>query len=274
MKFHDAYKGMAQSALNIPMRDDDAREVEKLLDSGEYSPLYKQSIKIESFSPGERSDISVISDGSVDSDKEILIPKGIDFSRFQKNPIVTFNHNWSAPPIAKSLWQKLLPNGEWKAKTQYASRPENHPSEKEWIPDTIWHLVKEGFLPGKSIGGVGKSRLITKEDIEKNPSWAGAKRIVDEVLIYEYSVVSVQANKNAIVEAVAKSLVQVPEDFLQTNFPEVYKVLKETQVDLPSIKSYKTLEEHQAEIRNTFIKRCADLPNLVDDALSSVLGRV
>lgn len=274
MKFHDAYKGMAHSALNIPMRDDDAREVEKLLDSGEYSPIKKHSTILESFLPGERSDISVITDGSVDSDREIIVPKGVDFSRFAKNPIVTFGHNWYSPPIAKSLWQKLTANGSWKAKTQYASRPETLAKEQNWLPDTIWHLVKEGFLPGKSIGGIGKVREVTKEDIDKNPDWSGAKRVADEILIYEYSVVPIQANKNAIVEAIAKSLVQIPEDFLQKNFPEIYETLKETQVDVPSIKSYKTLEEHQEQLRNVFIRRCAELPNLVDDALSSVLGRV
>lgn len=273
MKFHETYKGLAHSALGIPMKDDDAKEVDKLLNTGEYEPIRHYSTILESFSPGERSDISVITDGSVDADREVIVPKGVNFERFQKNPIVTFGHNWYSPPIAKSLWQKLVAGNKWKAKTQYASRPETIES-KDWMPDKIWHLVKEGFLPGKSIGGLGKVREVTKEDVEKNPAYAAAKGIVDELFVYEYSVVPIQANQNAIVEQVSKSLVSFPDDFLQKNFPDAFEKLKETQEKLPTIKEFRTLEEYRNEIKSKFAEKCVELPNLVDDVLAGVLGEV
>ena len=61
-KFFELYKGMATGPTGIPMRDDDARELEKLLDSGEYVPMKKHTTLLESFAPNERADISVISD--------------------------------------------------------------------------------------------------------------------------------------------------------------------------------------------------------------------
>lgn len=271
MKFHETYKGLAHSALGIPMKDAEAREVEKLLDTGEFAPIKHHSTILESFSPGERSDISVISDSSIDADHEVVVPKGIDFSWYQKNPIVTFGHNWYSPPIGKSLWQKLVGGTTWKAKTQYALRPEALAKEKDWLPDTIWHLVKEGFLPGKSIGGLGKTRAITKDDGEL---YGKAKTIVEEMRIYEYSVVPIQANQNAIVEQVAKSLISFPEDFLQKNFPEAFEKLKETHEELPTIKEFRTLEEYRNEIKSKFAEKCVELPNLVDDVLAGVLGEV
>lgn len=276
MKFNPIYKGLATSALGIPLPDDQARELDGFLDSGEFFKFEKHSTNVESFLPGERSDISIISDNSLDSDKEVFIPKSIDFSRFQKNPIVTFGHDWWGPPVGKSLWQKLIANTTWKAKTQYASRPETLDKSIEWLPDTLFHLVKEGFLPGKSVGGVAKFREPTKEDIEKNPDWAGVKRISENVLIYEYSVVPIQANKNAIVEAVAKSIVKFPEETLQKHFPDVWAALKETKddIELPSIKNYITAEQYKEQILGTFAQKCAELPNMVDDFIAGALGQV
>lgn len=277
MKFHETYKGLATSALGIPVKDEEAREIDKFLDTGEYSPIKKHSTSVESFSPGERSDISVITDGSVDSDHEIVLPKGLSFERYQKNPIVTFGHNWGAPPVAKSLWQKLIGGHIWKAKTQYVSRPETLTKEQSWLPDTIWHLVKEGFLPGKSVGGLGKVREITKEEYDANPSWKSAKTIIDEMVVYEYSIVPIQANKNAIVEAVAKSVVFFPDELLQKTMPEVFEALKDSrrEVDaLPVIKSYTTVEQYKAEVHAKFVEKCQQLPNMVDDVLAGVMGQV
>ncbi len=277
-KFHETYKGLATGPTGIPMRDDDARELEKLLDTGEYVPFKKHSTKAESFAPGERADISVISDESVDGDKQVVQAKTLDFSRFQKNPIVTFGHNWYGPPIGKSLWQKCF-NKSWKAKTQYATKPDGIES-KDWVPDKIWHLVKSGYLPGKSIGGVAKFRPIEKSDVEGNPDWAGAREITESVHIIEYSVVPIQCNVNAVVQQIAKGEIELPEDFI-TSIPELYELVKEIKIrqdELPRIKNFRTAEDYLAELRREFesklSKRCLAAPEVVIDMLEVHMGRV
>jgi hypothetical protein len=276
--FHETYKGLATGPTGIPMRDDDARELEKLLDSGEYSPIRKHSTKAESFSPGERADISVITDESVDGDKQIILAKSIDFSRFQKNPIVTYGHNWYSPPIGKSLWQKKVGNS-WKAKTQYASRPDSIDS-KDWMPDKIWHLVKSGFLPGKSIGGVAKFRSIEKSDVEQNPEFTGAKEISESVHILEYSVVPIQCNVNAVVQQVAKGEIDLSPEFIHS-IPELEQLLKEIsdrKEELPRIKNYQTAEEYIAslerEMEEKLRNKCLEAPSIINDMLEVQMGRV
>lgn len=277
-KFFELYKGMATGPTGIPMRDDDARELEKLLDSGEYVPMKKHTTLLESFAPNERADISVISDSSVDGDKQIVLAKSIDMTRFQKNPIVTYGHNWYAPPIGKSLWQKRV--GEvWKAKTQYVTKPDGIET-KDWLPDKIWHLVKSGFLPGKSIGGVAKFRNVEKSDIESNPDWAGAKQVSESVHILEYSVVPIQCNVNAVVQQIAKGEIELSQEFV-SSIPELEQLLKEIEdrkEELPRIKSYVTAEEYikslEREAEEKLNKHCLEAPNMVIDILEREMGRV
>ena len=170
--------GDCSGPLDFPMSTEDARELEKKLDSGEWSPIrIQKSNAFESVLVGERSEISIISDESLDRDGEIIDPQSINFKKFQGNPIVAWNHNYEIPPLGKSLWQKLCTGGIWKAKTQYASRPESLPKDSSWFPDSVFHLIKSGTLNAKSIGGAVKWREVTKEDIDKNPKYYTAKRI-------------------------------------------------------------------------------------------------
>lgn len=271
--FDKAFSKMCQGPLNFPMVDSDARQLEKDLETGEYSPFRKFSSAVESFSPGERADISVISDGSVDEEKEIVDPKGLDFSKYQKNPLVTFGHNYKIPPIGRSMWQKLIGGFTWKAKTQYASRPEAHPERREWVPDSIYHMVKEGFLPGKSIGGITKWA----------PDESGkANRIAVKTIVYEYSVVPRQANNNAIVECVSKGLFSIPEEIL-SDFPEVQEVIKQQeeekkkyQESLPVIKEYRTIEQFEKEqeqaVQNKIKILHNKVPQMVEDAFDVLMG--
>ena len=212
-----AFSKLCHGPLDFPMEDFDAKELERKLDTGEYSPFRRFSSEFESFFPNERADISVISDGSIDEEGDVVDPKGLDWSKYQKNPLVTFGHNYNIAPIGRSMWQKLIADFTWKAKTQYIPKPKDYPTEKEWFPDSIYHMIKEGFLPGKSIGGITKW---IKDETGK------AKRIATKSIIYEYSVVPRQANNNAIVEAVSKGLVFFPEEVL-SDFPEVYNIIKE-----------------------------------------------
>lgn len=152
------------------------------------------------FVPGERADISTITDSSVDHDGEIVIASGIDLTLYRKNPVTLYQHRRDMMPVGKAQWIKLQ-GKSIKAKTVYASRPNGW--EGNWNPDGVWSLVQEGVLSGKSIGFIPlEGRLPNDEELA-----AGATKVFTKSVLVEYSVVSIPSNKQALVEAVSKGLV-------------------------------------------------------------------
>lgn len=270
--------GDCTGPLGFPMITSEARELEKLLETGEYSPikLFKGD-SFESFNPGENADISVVTDSSVDRDNEIIDPKGIDWSSFRKNPVVTFGHDYHSPPIGKSIWQKQI-GPTWKAKTVYSKRPDNFPLEKEWFPETVFHLIKEGTLPGKSISGAAKYTEPTPEQKQQ-----GIRRIASSLKVYEYAVVTIQSNTNAITEIVSRSFSKFNKDFLQHSFPEVWENVKKhyeavEKLEELVIKEYTTVDAYKAVYQQRFEQKTKELldniPNEVNNALKRYLGRI
>ena len=277
--------GECTGPLDFPMTTDDARELEKQLETGNWSPIkLEKANAFESCLVGERSDISVINDASVDADGEVVDPKSLNWDRFKRNPVVAFNHNYTIPPIGKSLWQKLCTGGIWKAKTQYISRPDSLPSDAVWFPDSIFHMIKSGALKGKSIGGAAEYREVTKEDIEQNPEYSKAKRITKTVNVFEYSVGVIGINKNTVVEQVSKALIHIPEEILLKDFacvPELLEALKDLKVTgspSPVIKSYRTSKSYLKEQQSIADAKVETLrnqvPELVEDSFKRFLGKV
>lgn len=203
--------------FGFPMFEPEARELDKILEenSKDSAFSYKHVVKSDSFDyfiDKERSDVSTVTDNSVDKDGEVVNPKGLDWSAFQKNPIVTLNHSYWQPPVGKSLWQNFTKNA-WKAKTAYIERPESLPHDKEWIPDTVWHMVKSGYMPAKSIGFLPtKGHTPTVEEMNNDSSLRKCSFIFDEAKIYEYAACYIGSNDNALVEDVAKGIIKMPQD--------------------------------------------------------------
>lgn len=153
------------------------------------------------FLPGERADISTITDSSVDHDGEVVIATGLDLSLFRKNPVTLYQHRRDMMPVGKAQWIAVRGDSV-KAKTIYASRPAGW--EGDWLADAVWSLVHEGILAGKSIGFIPtEAREATKAEQDAH----GVARVFSKAILVEYSVVSIPANKQALVEAVNKGLV-------------------------------------------------------------------
>lgn len=276
---HNTYRGYCTGPFGFPMLEEDARALDKDLNGDEEISsfkLFKGFDKANYFSDGEKADVSVITDESVDEDGEVLELKSIDFTAFRKNPIVTFNHNYDMPPIGKSIWQKQI-GSSIRAKTLYAPRPDTLQKDLEWFPDSIFNMVKSGFLPGKSIGGFYKKRVPTAEELQKyGPT---LKRVGHSAKVIEYSVVTRQANNNAIVEAVSKGLLHIPTEII-SDLPEVATLLEKfkkekdkLEAELPFIKNYRTIEDVnkdlEQEMRNFYDKA----PELVEDVFARLLGK-
>lgn len=207
------FKDWTEGPFGVPMPDKLAKACEKLVKALPKEPEYeyrrlgwiaKYSNELRE---GERADISIIATGAIDRDREILIPKGVDLSQFRANPVVTFNHAYDRLPIGKAAWIRYDADLDAiKAKTLYEARPDGWASD--WIPDAIFSMVKNGTMLGKSIGALPlKVHRPTKEEIARNPAMKNVRLIYDEVAMFEYSVVPVPANQDALVEAVSKGMV-------------------------------------------------------------------
>lgn len=183
-----------EGPFGIPMQDRQAKELDAVLDGlpRQYEP---QKIVItkgqpELF-PGERADISWISEESMDRQGDIVLASGMDDSHFRLNPIVTMNHAYWLPPVGKSLWRKRITEGSLKgikAKTQYHSRPENWQADADWPPDVAFTLVQNGLLCGKSVGFLPtKTRRPISEEIKQDPAFSQVRYIIEKWLLLEYA---------------------------------------------------------------------------------------
>jgi HK97 family phage prohead protease len=185
---------------------------------GEYEQWVEKSMKIETqtlvkkyctlvtkdmtVNEGERSVVAIINTAAIDRDGEVVLPVGMDATDFLRNPAVFYNHNYGMP-IGRCLELYRTADGI-RAKTQFASRPDNHVGE--WFPDTVFSLFQQGIIRGFSIGyGPIESRVASKKDIEQ---FGGeVRRVYQKWKLWEYSVAPLPANQEALAEAVSKGLV-------------------------------------------------------------------
>ena len=149
-----------------------------------------EEIKIDS---DERIVTAVVSTGGIDRDQEILVPKGGDFERFRKNPVVLWAHGHSDPPIGRALWIKLQ-RGKIVASTQFAETD---------MGLEVFELFKGGFLNAFSVGLINtKSHQPTPKEIARRPELSTVWRIIDEWELLEFSAVAVPSNPEALATAV------------------------------------------------------------------------
>ena len=204
-----------EGPFGLPMRDQQAKQLDTLLrqlpDEEPYHPQKVTIIKdIAELIPGERADISWISEESTDRQGDIVLSSGMDDSHFRLNPLVTMNHAYYLPPVGKSLWRQRVIEGELrgiKAKTHYHPRPDTWPTDSDWPPDIAFSLVQSGLLRGKSVGFLPtKVRRPTAEEIDRNPEYDRVRFIIEKWILLEYACVYLPAQQNAVVERVSKRL--------------------------------------------------------------------
>jgi len=209
--------GDSEGPLGFRMRSEDAKALEGLLKdlNSDCKELVKDGpvrwstgAKVSDVDAKERTEVSWVTTDSIDRDNEVMLPKGMDWSQWRKNPAVTFAHDYGSLPVGRGLWAKANEKGGmkgWQAKTQYTKRPEGH--EGPWFPDSVWHMVNEGSLPGKSIGFIPtEMRPPAEKEIKDRPKMAGVSRVITKATILEYAVAPVQSNPDAILVSVGKGL--------------------------------------------------------------------
>ena len=147
---------------------------------------------------------AVISTDTIDRDREVLLPRGMDARDFTKAGMPVFwNHNYDMP-IAKGLSIKQGDH-EIRASAQFAERPEDHVGE--FYPDTFRALVNQGIANGVSVGfDPVEERKPTKADKEKFGE--DVRRVFTSWKLTEFSIAPVQSNTDALVTGIEKGLIK------------------------------------------------------------------
>lgn len=133
----------------------------------------------------ERAIEFVISRDSVDRDNDTIKQSGWDLTNFLKNPVVPFAHDYHSLPVARAV-QTHIVGDRTLSTSQFATR-EMYP-----FADTVYQMVKGGFLNAVSVGFRPKNHEVNKDR-------GGIDFLAQELL--EYSVVPIPSNPQALVQA-------------------------------------------------------------------------
>ncbi len=170
--------------------------------AGTISSITKAFSADISVDDGERAVTAKISTIAVDRDGDVVIPSGCNSKEFEKNPVVFLAHNYWSLPVGKCTAIRRTDDAII-AKTVFADRPEDHPVDEEWLPDTLFHLYQQGVLKGFSIGFSSiDSRYATDKDLLTYG--ANCRRVYNKWTLLEYSVAPLPANQEAVATAVSK----------------------------------------------------------------------
>jgi hypothetical protein len=197
----------------------------------------------------ERAITHYISTPAIDRGKDIVNPKGMDSTDFEKTKTVFYNHNYDKP-IAKNLWVKRTDDGV-KVKTVFSETPFANDIYTLHLEDIIktWSI---GFdIPRKS-GRYSEpvDGAITLDD-------KSGIRTINKWILLEYSSAPLAMNPNAL--DIAKNI----KSFMKTDeiksVIEMFEYKSEIQIILDNqkteIESLKTLiENSKNENSNTEIE--------------------
>jgi hypothetical protein len=229
MDIHPLTHASTEGPLGFPVTDRQAFALDAILKAlpQEDAFRYRKALLAQGASevlPGERSDVSWISTEDPDRTREVVVARGMNDSQFKHNPIVTLQHAYWLPPVGKSLWRKVvkvatdtargLTTSGVKAKTQYPVRPAEW-AGGAWPADVALSLVQADLLRGKSIGFLPTRVHQPKSKEMDERGWQKVDLVIDEWILLEYACTFLPTQQNAVVEAVSKSQIELPEEFVR-----------------------------------------------------------
>jgi HK97 family phage prohead protease len=181
---------------NLIIRKDDDTEPQKIFRT------FQSEIK--EIDVEKRELTAIASTEKRDSAGDVILQNGWDFSRFQKNPVIPFAHNYSEPPIGKAtkIWKEG--NKETGRKTVFRMKFADH--EKA---ETVFQLYAGGFMRAFSVGFIpnewdDKEEKI-KEGTEEKTQWT---RYYKSQILLEISGVPVPANDEAVTLALKAGIIK------------------------------------------------------------------
>jgi HK97 family phage prohead protease len=123
----------------------------------------------------------VISTQAVDRDNDTINPKGWDLSAYQKNPVVLWAHDYTTLPVGRSTTVEMR-DGKLVSECEFADHE---------FADTVYRLVKGGFLKATSVGFQPKAFTFNEK--------RGGFDFSEQELM-EYSIVPVPSNPEALID--------------------------------------------------------------------------
>lgn len=121
----------------------------------------------------------VLSNETINDHNMVVLSDGIDWSRYEKNPVLLENHDWDSQPIGNVVNIHREGN-DWIGTLKFAEGTERGKTAK--------YLYENGFYRAVSIGGV--SREIEDESTRV--------KYATYFLVYEVSLCSLQSNSDAV----------------------------------------------------------------------------
>ena len=143
--------------------------------------------------PGKREIVACISTPAVDRDGEIVLPSGLVRKNYG-GMTVFYNHDTNKP-IAVSKWIKASGNRVL-AKSRF--------SDKTEFARDCFALAQDGILNGYSIGATALQ--VGPPTALEVKTYGAAKRVYREWEPFEYSLVGIPANPEAVALAISKGI--------------------------------------------------------------------
>ncbi len=151
--------------------------------------IRKATYETADVAESERKAAFVVSTAAEDRDGDTVSPDGWDLSSYRRNPVVLWAHDTKQPPVAMSVRESVSGG----ALRSVAKFPE---PGVYGFADTIFGLVKGGFIRGTSVG-------FKPLDATPRPQKGIAYRRQE---LMEYSILPVPSNRDALVEAKAAGI--------------------------------------------------------------------
>jgi len=212
----------------------------------------------------ERAITHYISTPHIDRGKDIVNPKGMDTTDFEKSKTVFYNHNYDKP-IAKNLWLKRTEDGV-KVKTQFSETP---------FANDIYTLHLEDIIKTWSIGfDVPRQKGRWSDPVEGAITLDGGTgiRTINKWILLEYSSAPLAMNPNALdlaknIKSYLKTdeMKNVIEGFeykseIQLLLDAQKKEISDLKLLIEEIKNKDTseLQNEITEIKNTLLKKSVE----------------
>jgi HK97 family phage prohead protease len=195
------------------------KKVRKLLTSeilkGDSSLAEKRQIRVTAAS------------GKGDRQGDIVKVDGIDLSNYKKNSVVLYGHDHYGLPIAKAVDMGIV-NGKLEMTFEFAD------AETYAFADTVYRLVKGGFLKGVSIG----ARVIEADWIRDDDERIIGRKY-NKLELLEVSVVAIPADSKALITAVKSGAVTEAEfeEYMSKSFEATLDMPTENQVQVNTVGS-------------------------------------
>lgn len=154
---------------------------------------------------GDRRVRYTISTAAIDRDNDSVNQDGWDLRSYMQNPVVLWGHNHSALPIGRAA-EIALDGGALKSVVEFV--PADMPVVGE-LAEAVLRMCRTGFLNATSVGFRILEAEIAK-DRDDESSWFPPLNYMHQELM-EFSVVSIPANPEALIDPSERQASPVPE---------------------------------------------------------------